>query len=85
MIDKELLDLLVCPENHTRLRLADKELLDKVNQAVAAGELKNRAGEPVEAPLKGGLVREDSTLLYPIVDEIPVLLIDEAIPLDQIG
>jgi uncharacterized protein YbaR (Trm112 family) len=47
--------------------------------------LKNKGGEPVEAPLAGGLVREDNTLLYPIVDGIPVLLIDEAIPLEQIG
>jgi uncharacterized protein YbaR (Trm112 family) len=31
------------------------------------------------------LVREDGTLLYPIVDDIPVLLTEEAIPLEAIG
>lgn len=81
MIDKDLLDILVCPDNKTPLKLADDELVGKLNQAIAAGELKNRGGEPVKEPMDGGLVREDGTLLYPIVDGIPVLLVDEAIPL----
>lgn len=84
MIDKDLLEILVCPQDHSRLRPADGEMLTKVNQAIAAGRLKNGAGETVEAPLEGGLVREDSTLLYPVIDDIPVLLIDEAIALEQV-
>jgi uncharacterized protein YbaR (Trm112 family) len=31
--------------------------------------------------LAGGLVREDRQWLYPIVDDIPVMLVDEAISL----
>ena len=83
MIDKDLLSLLVCPESKTSLQPADEELLARLNQAIAAGNVKNRAGQPVEAPLQGGLVREDGTVLYPIVDDVPVLLIDEAIALAQ--
>ncbi len=82
MIDKELLDILVCPESKTRLKLADEELIEKLNRAVDAGQLKNRIGEVVREPLEGGLVREDGTLLYPIFDGIPVFLADEAIPLE---
>jgi len=84
-MDKELLDLLVCPENQTPLRPADPSLLERLNQAIVIGTLVNRAGQPVKQPLQGGLVREDGTLLYPVVDDIPVMLLDEAIRLDQIA
>ena len=83
MIDKELLDILVCPKDQVPLALADETLLAKVNEAIVAGRIENLGGRTVEEPLQGGLVRTDKTLLYPIVDEIPVLLADEAIRLQQ--
>jgi uncharacterized protein YbaR (Trm112 family) len=82
VIDKELLEILVCPENHTRLTLAEEDLVAKLNQAIAAGQVQNRGGEQVTEPIDGGLVREDATVLYPIREEIPVMLVDEAIPLE---
>ena len=84
MIEKELLDLLVCPENQTPLSVADDELLARLNRAIAAGQVKSRGGRPLEGPIEGGLVRQDGTLLYPIVDDIPVLLLDEAISLEGV-
>ena len=85
MIDKELLQILVCPKDHTPLSVADAELLARLNRAIAAGEVKNQGGRAVEEPLQGGLLRQDRALLYPILDEIPVLLADEAIALDQLA
>lgn len=85
MINPELLDILVCPENRTPVHEADAELLDKVNAAIAAGTLKNRAGEAVTERIDGGLIREDNKYLYAIRDDIPVMLIDEAIALDQLN
>jgi len=82
VIDKNLLDILVCPENHTPLQLADDQLVAKLNEAIAVGDVSNRSGEAVTEPIDGGLVREDGTLLYPIREGIPVMLIDEAIPLE---
>ena len=79
MIHPQLLKTLVCPENHVPLQLADERLLGRLNQAIAAGSLKNRAGKTIEKPLHGGLVREDQAVLYPILDDIPVLLINEGI------
>ncbi len=72
------LDLFVCPQNHATLRVADAALIDRLNQSIARGELKNAAGQIVSRPLDGGLLRADGRMLYPIVDEIPILLPDEA-------
>ena len=82
MIDAELLKILCCPETHQELRVADSALVEKLNQQADAGTLKNRAGQPVKEKLDGGLVRADGKFLYPIRKDIPVMLVDEAIPLE---
>lgn len=81
MIDAKLLEILVCPESREPLRLAEPELVAQVNEAIAAGVVRNHEGEPVTEPIDGGLVRADGARVYPIRDEIPVLLIEEAIAL----
>ncbi|HJO03003.1 MAG TPA: Trm112 family protein [Acidobacteriota bacterium] len=81
MIDQELLEILACPEDKTPLRLADDKTLAELNEAIAAGTLTNRGGDLVEEPVDAGLVREDGRYLYAIRDDIPIMLIDEAIPL----
>ncbi|MFA6242625.1 MAG: hypothetical protein WC655_16930 [Candidatus Hydrogenedentales bacterium] len=83
MVDPELLKILVCPENKTPVALADDALIASLNAAIEQGTLKNRAGEKVEEKFDGGLVREDKVYLYPIRDDIPIMLIDEAIPLEK--
>lgn len=84
MIQRELLDLLQCPETRSPLHLADDSLVARINAAIAGGTLKNRAGESVGTPLSGGLLPESGKMLYPIVDDLPIMLVDEAIPLDQL-
>jgi len=80
VIDKELLEILACPETHQPLAEADEALLAKLNARIEAGECKTVGGSPVEEPLAAGLVREDKKIVYPIRDDIPVLLVDEGIP-----
>lgn len=81
MIDEQLLEILACPEDKSPVHLADEALVRQVNQAIAAGRLSNRAGNSVSEPIDGGLVREDGQWLYPIRDDIPVMLVEEALPL----
>ena len=86
MIDDALFEILVCPQDRTPLRLADDELLDRLNRAVAESErqILTLDGRAVEEPFAAGLVREDGRVFYPIVDGVPVLLADEAVALEQI-
>ncbi len=81
MIDPDLLKILCCPETHQEVRLAETAVIDRLNQQIAAGALKNRAGQPVQEKLEGGLIRADGKFLYPIRRNIPVMLVDEGIPL----
>ena len=84
MVNPELLEILVCPETMQTLKPADAETLDRVNQAVEDGVLENQGGDRVKNPIEEGLVREDGKVLYPVRDDIPVMLLDEAIRLDSL-
>ena len=81
MIEAELLKILCCPETHEGLQVANPALVETLNRQISAGGLKDRAGRSVQEKLDGGLVRGDGKFLYPIRENIPVMLVDEAIPL----
>jgi len=84
-VSQELLSILVCPETKQPVVPAPPELVDTLNTRIQNGRLKNRAGEVVSATMDAALVREDQRYCYPIRDDIPVMLIDEAIPLPPPG
>ena len=81
MISEDLLQILQCPSTRQPLKLADASLVARVNAAISEGRAVNRLGEAVRKTLDGGLVNQNQTLLYGIFDDIPCLLVDEAIEL----
>ena len=80
MIAPELLEVLCCPADRTAVRLATASELEALNARIAAG-VKNNAGASAGEKLEAAIIRADGTFAYPIREEIPVMLIDEAIPL----
>lgn len=82
MVDPELLEMLCCPETKEDVALADASLVEKLNKLAESGQLKNRGGEIVKEKMDAGLLRADRKVLYPIREDIPIMLIDEAIPLE---
>lgn len=81
-IDKELLAILCCPETKQDVALAEPSLIARLNERIARVELRNKGGQRVSEKLDGGLIRADKKVLYPIREDIPVMLIDEAILLE---
>jgi uncharacterized protein YbaR (Trm112 family) len=84
-LDKELLAILCCPDTKQPVVVADDSLVQKINSAIDRGTLKNKAQQTITEKLDGGLVRADRKILYPVREDIPVMLIDEGIPLEQIS
>jgi uncharacterized protein YbaR (Trm112 family) len=85
MVNPELLEILVCPETKQTLKVADDTTLERVNMAIDGEGLVNQGGDRVKGRIEEGLVREDGNVLYPVKDDIPVMLLDEAIRLDTLS
>ena len=80
-IDPDFLSILVCPKS--RAPLEPVELPEAVRERLAEKYREHfRDEEPVVAE---GLWCRESSLVYPIVSEIPILLVEEAIPAAEIG
>ncbi len=75
-VDPELLEILRCPKTKGELRLV--ELPEEVRATLVEKYREHfRDEDPV---VEQGLFSPSSQLLYPIVSDIPVMLIDEALP-----
>lgn len=83
-MDKKLLEILVCPTTKVPVKLLGKDRLDILNRIVETGEVRHADGSPVSAPLSAALITEDGRTLYPIDDDIPIMLEDQAIAANQI-
>ncbi|MEM8962625.1 MAG: hypothetical protein AAGD38_14160 [Acidobacteriota bacterium] len=75
-LDPDILDILVCPKTGGELEqvslpdAARQRLVDKYREHF-------RDDDPV---VEIGLLSKDAELVYPVVSEIPIMLVDEALP-----
>ena len=83
MIDKELLAILCCPETKQNIRLLEPKFVDQLNQQIEKGARKTKGGQAVTEKIDGGLLRNDETVVYPIRDQIPIMLIEEGILIEK--
>lgn len=83
-ISNDLLAILCCPETKQEVSLIDKKTLDRLNARIEKGELHTKAGEAVKDKLDGGLIRKDKKIVYPIRDQIPIMLIEAGIMVDDL-
>jgi uncharacterized protein len=75
---------LVCPETHQPLAAVDAAVIGRLNDAIARGAICFTGGAPVEQRLDGGLIRQDRQVLYPVIQGVPHLTMDQAIALSQL-
>ena len=84
MVDPQLLEILCCPETKQDVALAPLAMVEALNRRADSGTLKNRGGEIVKEKMEAGLLRADGKFLYPIREDIPIMLIDEALPVEGV-
>jgi len=83
-IDGKLLEILCCPVSKTPLVRLQAGKLKRLNDAISAGEVQYVHGEAVTDALREALVTDDGRVIYPVVDDIPLLLEEKGIGTTQL-
>lgn len=83
-MDKHLLDILCCPVSKTPVRPLQKGELERLNAAIARGDIQTVEGVRVEAAIEAGLITTDERVIYRVEDDIPVMLPEEGIGTTQL-
>ena len=84
-IKDDLLEILCCPETKKPLKMVPDEVVQEINEKVAASQVKYTSGSEVKDPLDEALVTVDGERIYVIRDSIPIMLVDECILSAQLG
>jgi uncharacterized protein YbaR (Trm112 family) len=78
-VDGKLLEILCCPVSKAPLKLLDPKKLDQLNGAIETGDALHINGEKIMEPLQEALITADGKVIYPVQDNIPVLLEEKGI------
>jgi uncharacterized protein YbaR (Trm112 family) len=82
-VNGKLLEILCCPVSKTPLTVLGRQKLDTLNAIIASGDALYVDGEKVMDPLQEGLITEDGKVIYPVQDDIPILLEEKGIGTTQ--
>ena len=82
-VNGKLLEILCCPVSKTPLIVLGQQKLEKLNSAISNGEALFVDGEKIADPLQEGLITEDGKVIYPVQDDIPILLEEKGIGTTQ--
>ena len=83
-IDRKLLEILCCPVTKLPVTPLSPDQLERVNAAIADGQVNTFEGTLVNTSLSEGLITTNGTRIYRVEDDIPIMLETESIPADQI-
>ena len=83
-MNEKILKLICCPSSKKQLKILDEESLTNLNHAISAGLIKNNQGKILKDEIKQALITEDYELAYIVRDDIPVLLENESIKMNQL-
>ena len=78
-INETMLEWVRCPASHQSLRIATPDELARINVFLGESQLATVGGDAIAEPLEGALIREDGKILYPVVDGIARLIVDDGI------
>ena len=83
-MDRQLLEILVCPKSKKKLQSADSRIIEKVNDKINSGECRDISLNTVEEPLTDALLQPEEQILYPVRNEIPVMIYEQAIDISDL-
>lgn len=82
-LSRHLLTQLVCPVSKLGLHLLKDDQLVYLNAEINAGNIRNMAGEKITEPFKQALITENQTMIYPLIEDVPLLVESKGIDTSQ--
>jgi uncharacterized protein YbaR (Trm112 family) len=83
MLEPDFVAILRCLKTGSELSLLDAEALHQLNTDITEGNVLNQTGQRLERPLEAALINADASWVYQVLDGIPILLAEQAIPYQE--